>query len=78
MAEVISVGDMLDGKTVSALSFSGDRPLWGDDLVFTAEFSDGSKGLFLTQVPEPAAMVLLAGAALFISRRSTRATRRRG
>jgi hypothetical protein len=69
VTEVIGVGDTLDGKTVSALSFSGDRPLSGSDLVFTAEFTDGSRGLFLTQVPEPAAVGCVAAAVFLFARR---------
>jgi hypothetical protein len=69
LMEVISAGDQLDGKTVSALSFSNDRPLSGNDLVFTAEFTDGSKGLFLTTVPEPAWPGGVAAAFLFARRR---------
>jgi hypothetical protein len=69
VTEVIGVGDALDGKSVSALSFSGDRPLSGNDLVFTAEFTDGSKGLFLTQVPEPAALSCVAAIAILLARR---------
>jgi hypothetical protein len=66
--EVISPGDTLDGRTVASLSFSDDRPLSGRDLVFTANFSDGSTGLFLAAVPEPevaglAAIGLIAAAA---------------
>ena len=69
VSEVVGVGDTLDGKTVSALSFSGDRPLSGSDLVFTAEFTDGSKGLFLTQVPEPAALGCVAAVVFLLARR---------
>ena len=69
LGEVLSVGDSLDGKTISSLSFSDDRPLSGNDLVFTAGFTDGSKGLFLTQVPEPAALGCVAAAVLILSRR---------
>jgi hypothetical protein len=62
LTEIVSAGDTLDGKTVSSLSFSGDRPLSGDQLVFTANFTDGSMGLFLASVPEPgfATIALLA------------------
>lgn len=59
LAEVVSVGDTLDGKTITGLTFSDDRPLSGNDLVFTASFSDGTSGLYLTSVPEPSAAVLL-------------------
>jgi hypothetical protein len=70
LAEVVSVGDTLDGKTITGLTFSSDRPLSGSDLVFTATFGDGSSGLFLAEVPEPAtAVLLLLGAIPLLTRR---------
>jgi hypothetical protein len=38
---------------------SCDRPLSGNDLVFTAGFSDGSTGLYLAELPEPSAALLI-------------------
>jgi len=66
--EVISNGDTLSGKTISSLSFSGDRPLSGDQFVFSASFTDGSTGLYLAELPEPSAMTLLAIGSLSIFR----------
>lgn len=70
LSEIISPGDVLDGKTIQTLKFSDDRALSGDQLVFTANFTDGSTGLFLAQVPEPGALFgLVAGAWTLGSRR---------
>jgi hypothetical protein len=64
LSKIISVGDQLEGKVINSLSFSDDRPLSGRDLVFVAGFEDGSTGLFVADVPEPAAAALLALATL--------------
>jgi hypothetical protein len=74
LIDVISDGDLLNGKTVSSLSFSTDRPLSGNDLVFTVGFTDGSTGLYLAEVPEPSVMGLLmcAGFAAGLARRAKR------
>ncbi len=73
LIEVVSLGDILDGKTVNALSFSDDRPLSGNQLVFSAGFSDGSYGLYLAQVPEPGAAALIGVlAAPLLARRRAR------
>jgi hypothetical protein len=70
LVEIISNGDTLDGRTVTSLNFSDDRPLSGNQLVFTAGFSDGSNGLFLAQVPEPSTIaVLVLTAVPLLSRR---------
>jgi hypothetical protein len=70
--ELIGVGDELDGKTVTGLTMSDDRPLSGNDVVFTATFSDASQGLYYVRLPEPAGLLLVAGAVVILGRRSSR------
>lgn len=62
---LISVGDALDGSTVTDLSFIHDGLSDGgaDTLAFEATLADGRSGIFTAQVPEPAALALLASVA---------------
>jgi PEP-CTERM motif len=62
LTKVIDLSDLLDGKTISDLSFSTEG-LSGSQIAFQAIFTDGSEGIFLTDggsqfppqtsVPEP-------------------------
>lgn len=59
---IISVGDPLDGSTVTALSFAHDGLSEGNQVAFLATLADGRQGIYTVTVPEPsaAAMALLA------------------
>lgn len=65
---LVEVGDLLDGRTVSGLSF-GHEGLDGTTAVFAATFTDGAEGIFTTDIttaliPEPASAMWLAVPAL--------------
>jgi hypothetical protein len=70
LTDIVRNGDTVDGKTVTSIAFSGDRPLSGSDLAFTLTFSDTSNGLYLAAVPEPSAVGLLALAFVPLARAS--------
>ncbi len=66
LAEVIAVGDLLDGKEVGdfspfdvgAGSGFGREGLSGNQIVFTAAFDDGSQAIYVaTAVPEPSSVL---------------------
>ena len=44
---VVEVGDMLDGKEISSLSFLDDDALGGEEIAFRTTFLDGSQGIFI-------------------------------
>ena len=56
---MIDLTDTLEGKAISSFTFSR-RGLSGNEFVFFADFLDGSEGVFLTTVPEPALAPLFA------------------
>jgi hypothetical protein len=69
LVRVIGVGDVLGGHTIKNFSLSRES-LSGENLAFTATFTDGSQAVYLAElapVPEPASWVLavigLAGVA---------------
>lgn len=70
---LISVGDPLDGSTVTDLAFIHDGLSENGNLTFYAALADGRTGIFVTNVPEPATcaalITLLAPAALLRRRR---------
>jgi hypothetical protein len=57
LMKVIDITDTLDGKALSALRLDRDS-LSGNQLVFGASFADGSEGVYIATVPEPASMIL--------------------
>jgi hypothetical protein len=69
--KIVAVGDALDGKTVSALRMD-KQGLDDKRLAFAADFTDGSSGVFVASIPEPATAFLLMFGLLGLS-----ATRRR-
>jgi len=63
LAKLLAVGDTLDGKTVSNLYFNDG--LEGSNVAFTAQFTDGSQGIYVghvSPVPEPSSLLLVAAA----------------
>jgi hypothetical protein len=71
----VAPGDL---RTVSTILFAGNagtgdgRPIGinnAGEVVFRLTFTDGSSGIFLTGVPEPAALLTLLGAFLILRRR---------
>lgn len=69
ISQIVAPGGVLDGKTISDVAL-GDDALNGDKLVFEANFVDGSSGIYLTTVPEPACGILLMGGVVLLLRRS--------
>lgn len=63
ITEIISYGDFLDGRIVSDLGFFRTG-LDMNMLAFRATFTDGSSGVYVTPVPEPGSMALLATASV--------------
>jgi hypothetical protein len=57
---VLAVGSAFMGSTVTDLSFSHEGLSDGNYLTFSATLADGRTGIYLTAVPEPAILGLLA------------------
>jgi hypothetical protein len=57
LSRIIAVGDVLDGKTISGLTFS-NFGLDANSLAFGVSFTDGSSAVYKAMVPEPSALVL--------------------
>ncbi len=68
LLKIIDSNDTLDGKPIVGLSFIGEG-LDGGSLAFTAQFTDGSQGVYLTAIPEPATALLLTVGSLLIPQR---------
>ena len=66
---VIGPGDILLGKTVSSISIGPDAFV-GPNIVFAASFTDGSQGIFASNLPEPSVLSLLLACAVSLSRRA--------
>jgi len=67
---VLSVGDSFMGSTVTDLGFTHEGLSDGNYLAFSATLADGRQGIYLTAVPEPAAVALgLVGTLIFMRRR---------
>ncbi len=61
LMNLIDVGDVLNGRTISALFFS-NQGLDGSTVVFGADFTDNTSGVYsvrLSAVPEPASALLM-------------------
>lgn len=65
---VLSTYDTLDGKAISAIRWSADD-IEGSQLYFTADFADGSSGIYRVAVPEPTGVLLIASGVGMIGRR---------
>jgi hypothetical protein len=62
---VIKAGDPLDGSTVLFLALSQTALNDAGQIVFTADLADGRRGVYVfTPVPEPGAMLAVAGLGL--------------
>jgi hypothetical protein len=75
LTELIRVGDTLDGRTVSQLFF-GNGGLDGSTLVFAADFTDNTSGVYavrLTPVPESATVLAIGAVGVGTLRRWRRA-----
>jgi subtilisin-like proprotein convertase family protein len=73
---VLSTYDTFEGKDLTAIRWNNDMIEQGR-LFFTAEFGDGSTGVYAVSVPEPTSLALLsAGAAGLLARRRRRSVGR--
>jgi hypothetical protein len=75
LTELISTGDVIDGKTIDAIEISREAigGALNADYAFKATFTDGSEGIYLLKLPEPGTMTLLAaGIGLSALRRNGR------
>lgn len=70
ISQILAPGGILDGKTIANLGLGVDA-LSGDNVAFRADFADGSSGIYLMAIPEPASCCILvaSGAALAFQRR---------
>jgi hypothetical protein len=66
IAALLEVSDLLAGRTSSDFDL-GAETLSGDQLAFTAFFEDGTRGIYLATIPEPASALLLAIGLLAVS-----------
>lgn len=67
ISQILAPGGTLDGKAVSNVALGPDG-FSGNEVAFTADFTDGSSGIYLMQIPEPQSLGLLvavAGALLY-------------
>ncbi|MFT3789068.1 MAG: hypothetical protein QM770_23320 [Tepidisphaeraceae bacterium] len=71
-ATLISVGDSLDGSTITDLGLSPTSFAVANEVAFWASLADGTTGLYVYPVPEPAALSALTLGLLTCMRRPTR------
>ncbi len=77
LTEVIAAGDPLDGRTVADLGI-GRESFDGEFVTFWASFTDGTSGIYVAPVPEPAGLLAAAAAAVGLLRVLRRHGYRRG
>lgn len=53
LVPILYTGDVLDGKQVTSV-LTGLQAIDGADVVFSVGFSDGTSGVYLSSIPEPA------------------------
>jgi hypothetical protein len=56
---IFEIGDELDGRIISNGSFHQEA-FDGNQFAFRTNFSDGTSGIYLATIPEPATLTLLA------------------
>jgi hypothetical protein len=56
---IIEVGDPLDGRVLAGFDFTS-QAFDGNQVAFRTEFTDGTSGIYLATIPEPASLTLLA------------------
>jgi hypothetical protein len=66
---ILSVGDAFMGSTVTELDFQSGGLSESNQLAFYAALADGRSGIYVTTVPEPAALGMVAGMAMLLRRR---------
>ncbi len=69
VSKLVASGDVINGKTVLSVSVGGDGFFDGQQVLFNAYFTDGSTGLYLVPVPEPATVLAVAAVGLLAVRR---------
>ena len=65
LTSLVKVGDILDGKMITGLSFTGGG-LFQNSIAFGAFFEDGSQGIYTMNVPEPSSLLTLALGSLML------------
>lgn len=73
LIRITGTGDTLDGRTVRGLQMTNEA-ISGDRVAFTANFFDGSRGVYVAQFPEPtsATLLLIFAALTLLARRAAR------
>jgi hypothetical protein len=56
---IFEIGDELDGRIISSARLTEDA-FGGNQVAFRTEFTDGTSGIYLATIPEPATLTLLA------------------
>ena len=57
MTKAFGAGDVVDGRTLSSI-IMGTEGLSDNQVAFYATFTNGTKGIFVATVPEPATVEL--------------------
>jgi hypothetical protein len=70
---LIGAGDTVGGLTVADVIGSESSLQPNGDAILLLSFTDGSAGIYQIQVPEPTALLMLAGVVPFLARRRARA-----
>lgn len=68
---ILSTYDQLDGKSISSIRWVTDV-MNGAELHFTAEFTDGTNGVYTVIVPEPTTLAIVAATSVLLRRRRSR------
>ncbi len=68
---ILSSYDTLDGKDLTAIRWAGDN-MYRGTLSFTAEFADGTSGVYNVLLPEPTSLLAVGGVTLLLARRRGR------